>query len=148
MFAPAPEILIAIFMVGSLFLWGLQDRASRVVAFGLAAPITTLTVWSLAVLYPAISGYIRLGLFLLLQLTILWILLKEKLLSRSASAWWVSGLVALGATGFTISLISTYQVWEGLFELSTLGALLFFGEMRVIVWTAIFLASAATIKHA
>ncbi|MEK7659608.1 MAG: hypothetical protein AAB343_00185 [Patescibacteria group bacterium] len=148
MFTPAPEILISIFMVGSLFLWGLQERASRVVAFGLTAPITTLTVWSLSVLYPQISGYIRLGVFVLIQLLILGMLLKGKLLARSLSAWWASGLVAITATGFTIALISTYQVWEGIFQLSSLGSLLFFGEIRVLIWTAVFLLSASTIKHA
>lgn len=147
MFAPAPEILIAIFMVGSLFLWGLQERASRIVAFGLSAPITTLAVWSLSVLYPQVSGYVRLGAFILIQFLILGMLLRGKLLARSLSAWWASGLVSITATGFTIALISTYQVWEGIFQLSSLGTLLFFGEIRVLAWTAVFLLSASTIKH-
>ena len=147
MFAPAPEILIAIFLVGSLFLWGLQERASRVIAFGFSAPITTLVVWSLAVLYPAVSGYARIGVWILCQLAILWVILRGKLLARSLSAWWVSGIVAIMVTGFTLALISTYQVWEGIIVLSSLGTLLFYGELKVLIWTAAFLVGASTIKH-
>ncbi len=147
MFTPAPEILIAIFMVGSLFLWGLQERASRVVAFGLAAPITTLVVWSLSVLYPQIAGYIRLSLFGILQLSILGILLKGKLLMRANSAWWASAIVALATTGFTVALLSTYNVWDQVIQLSSLGTYLFYGEIRVLIWTAAFLAGASTIKN-
>lgn len=147
MFAPAPEILIAIFMVGSLFLWGLQERASRVVAFGFAAPITTLVVWSLAVLYPAVSGYVRVAVWVAVQLAILGIILRGKLLARSLSAWWASGIVAITVTGFTLALVSTYQVWEGIISLSTLGTMLFYGEMKVLIWTAAFLFGASTVKH-
>ena len=145
-FTPAPEILIAIFTVGSLFLWGLQERGSRVVAFGLTVPLSAIVIWSLAIRYVELQGYMRFGAFLVLELIFLALIVKSGILARTHTDWWKTGILSLTTTGLSLSLMLTFGILEGIIVPSSLAMFLFYGEVQSALWISGFLVSVGLIK--